>query len=266
MLDIDSKTPRQPGARVTLSGEERREREPAMDAAEHRVFALAVAPWLTPATRAVEIGPGVGRWTVWMAPLVGELVVVDAADAMLERTRARLRTAGLTNVSFVLGAGQDLAPLPSDQFDLVFGRDVVVRLPLDEAAACLSEIARVLRDGGVSVLHHAVNDVRPVCHDALVRLYGRFGLHIDSVWTDRSTTVVTARKPADSVAPRLEQALRTAASAGDPRALEDAAREITDLGRHIADRVTTLAAALSATAPGPERHEVIQQIRRLVRG
>src|SRR3954470_7038789 len=49
--------------------------------AELRLFALAVSPWLTQAARVVEIGPGAGRWTLRIAPLVRELVVVDVAEA-----------------------------------------------------------------------------------------------------------------------------------------------------------------------------------------
>lgn len=285
-VDIDLKNPRP--ARVVR--EARGGPEPAEEAAEYRVFALAVAPWLTPKTRAIEIGPGGGKWTVRLAPLVGELAVVDVSPDMIERTRARLRAAEMNNVSFVVGGGRDLAPLASGTFDLVFGYDVFVRIPLEATIAYLGDIARVLRDDGVAVLHHAVNDVRPAwdhiessgvgpaasdpahgayhfhSRDALDRMYARVGLQIDSIWTDHCTTVVTARKPADSVVPRLEQALRVAAAAGDERALDDAARAITGVARDLTDRVTTLATALTATAPGPDRYEVIQQIRRLVRG
>src|SRR5262245_25624141 len=98
---------------------------------EQRWFAMAVAPWLTPDARVVEIGPGSGKWTVRMAPLVRELVVVDVAEAMLDQTRARLQDGEIRNVSYVLGSGKDLRPLPSDRFDLVFGYDVFVQISLE---------------------------------------------------------------------------------------------------------------------------------------
>jgi ubiquinone/menaquinone biosynthesis C-methylase UbiE len=293
MLDLDLSKTRpagtrrgdlveQPGDDVVDAGatDDRREPGRAAGDAEQRLFALAVAPWLTPAARVIEIGPGGGKWTVRLAPLVRELVVVDVDQAMLDRTRARVDAGEMKNVSFVNGTGRDLAPLPSDRFDLVFGYDVFVQIALEDTIAYLADIARVLRDGGVAVLHHAVNDVPPAwdriesddpryhyhSRDALDRMYGRFGLRIDSVWTDRCTAVVTARKPADSAVPRLEQALRLAASAADEPALEEAARAITDVVGEVHDRATTLVTALSATAQGSERYEVIQQIRRLIRG
>jgi ubiquinone/menaquinone biosynthesis C-methylase UbiE len=254
--------------------------ERAARESEQRLFALAVAPWLTPTARVIEIGPGDGKWTVQLAPLVGELVVVDVDQAMLDRTRVRVDAAGMQNVSCVAGNGRDLAPLSSDRFDLVFGYDVFVHIALEDTVSYIGDIARVLREGGVAVLHHAVNDVPPAwdriesddeayqyhSRAALDRMYGRFGLGIDSVWTDRCTAVVTARKPADSIVPRFEQALRLAASAADAGALHEAMRALTVVTGDLHDRVTTLVAALAATEPGPQRCATIQQIRRLVRG
>jgi ubiquinone/menaquinone biosynthesis C-methylase UbiE len=242
---------------------------PDHDENDQRWFAMAVAPWLTPDARVAELGPGFGQWTVRIAPLVREVVVVDDVEMALERTRLRLQAAAITNVSFVLGSGRDLQPLPSDRFDLVFGYDAFVHIPFEDTVGYVGEIARVLRDDGLAVLHHIVQEGRthhPHAREGLDRMYGRFGLRVESVWTDASTMVVTARRPADSVVPRLEQALRQAAAADDERALDDAMRAVTDVGRELNDRLAPLATALLATAPGPDRHEVIQRIRRLVRG
>jgi len=237
--------------------------------ADHRWFAMSVAPWLKPAARVAELSPGTGHWTIRIAPLVRDVVVVDVAEAALEATRARLQAGAIQNVSFVQSNGRDLEPLPADRFDLVFGSDVFAHVPFEDAVGFVGEIARVLRDGGVAVLHHTVREGRthhPHVREGLDRMYGRFGLRVDSVWTDDTTMVVTASRPADSVVPRLEQALRQAAAADDDRALDDAMRAVTEVGRELSDRLAPLATALLATAQGPDRNEVIQQIRRLIRG
>jgi SAM-dependent methyltransferase len=244
--------------------------EPGRDApgrdAEQRWFALAVAPWLTPQARVVEIGPGTGAWTVRIAPLVREIVVVDSSDAALEQARRRLQAGEIRNASYVLASGRDLQALSSDRFDLVLGNEVFSQLLLDEAVHYLGEIARVLRDDGVAVLPHGTNDAGGTSRDGLDRMYGRFGLRVESVWADPWTTIVTARRPSDSIVPRLEQVLRLAAAADDERALDDAMRAMTAIGRELNDRLAPLATALLATAPGRDRFAVIQQIRRLVRG
>src|SRR5689334_4008557 len=99
-----------------------RQRDVQDERAEQRLFAHAVAPWLTPDARVVEIGPAAGKWTVRIAPLVSELVVVDGSETALQRTHARVEGAGFQNVSFVLDSGRGLQ-LPSEHFDVVFSCD-----------------------------------------------------------------------------------------------------------------------------------------------
>jgi ubiquinone/menaquinone biosynthesis C-methylase UbiE len=256
---------------------------------ERRVFAHAVEPYLGPTSRVLEIGCGGGKWTVRLASRAAHLTVFDVAEAMLTRTRVRVEREGLANVAFVLGNGRDMRPVPDDGLDVVFSYDVFVHIALEDTVAYLGEIARVLRDGGVAILHHAVNDTRPAwdriethndwyrdghtlgqyyyhSRDALDRMYSRAGLQIESIWIDYCTAVIVARKPADSIVPRLERALRDAASADDDRALEAASHAIAAAGREVADRFALLAPQLRATPHGPQRYALIQQIRRLVRG
>jgi ubiquinone/menaquinone biosynthesis C-methylase UbiE len=257
---------------------------------ELRLFAHTVAPCLTSETRALEIGPGGGKWTVRLAPRVRELVVFDVAEQMLDRTRRRVASASLSNVTFAHGNGRDMSSVASGSVDLVFSYDVFVHIALEDTVAYLGEIARILRDGGVAILHHAVNDVPPALdrieshnewyrdpantrgqyyyysRDALDRLYARAGLRIVSAWTDYCTTVITAERPADSIVPRLEQALRRASTAADDGALDAAAQVIASAGHDIAARLAALALELRSTPPGSARYALIQRIRRLVRG
>ncbi len=75
----------------------------------------------------------------------------------------------------------------------------------------------------------------------------------------------TAEQPADNVVPRLELALRLAASTNDERVLEDATRRIAALGRDVAERIALLTIALRTAPKGHERDAVVEQIRKLVR-
>ena len=92
------------GSRYAHLGDEWCDDGTAERAHERRVMGL-VEPWLRPGVRALEIGPGGGKWTVRLAPRVHTLQVFDVAEAMLERTRQRCRHEGLTNVSFVIRLG-----------------------------------------------------------------------------------------------------------------------------------------------------------------
>ena len=257
---------------------------------ESRLFAFAVEPFLSPTSCALEIGPGGGKWTVRLAPRVGQLTVFDVADSMLERTRARVTSHGLTNVSFVHGPCGALTGIADDSVDLVFSYDVFVHIALEDTVAYIGEITRVLRDGGVAIVHHAVNDTSPAwdrieSHNvwyrnrahtlgqyyyqsggALERLYGRFGLHVDAAWTTYCTTLLLARKASDSIVPRLERALMRAGAADEDGELQEAVEDILASGRELSSRLEGLTRSLGVTKPGSARFERIQQIRRLVRG
>jgi ubiquinone/menaquinone biosynthesis C-methylase UbiE len=257
---------------------------------ERRLFANSVEPSIGPSSRVIEIGPGGGKWTVRLAPKVEQLVVFDVAAAMLERTHARVVEAGFDNVSFQLGNGHDMAPLESAAYDVVFSYDVFVHIALEDTVAYIAEIARLLRPGGVAILHHAVSDVRPAwdrieMHNdwyrdrantrgqyyyhslsALERLYARFGLKIETTWTHYCTVVLTARKPAETIVPELEQALYRAGQAKDRESVNQAAAAIEKLGYELVARAERLTRTLRDSAPGHARFEVVQRLRNLFRG
>jgi ubiquinone/menaquinone biosynthesis C-methylase UbiE len=257
---------------------------------EDRLFNHTVAPWLSAATRVLEIGPGGGKWTVRLAPRVAHLTVFDVADAMLQRTRDRVDAEGCGNVSYLLGNGRDLAPVPSASVDVVFSYDVFVHIALEDTFAYVADIARVLKPGGVVVLHHAVADTRAAwdrieshnewyrdrantlgqyyyySRDALDRMYARFGLRIESAWNDYCTTVITARRPADSIVPDLEQALRLAGDARDAASIEAAVAALDRVGQDLGTALARLTASLKETPHGQARHARVQQIRALIRG
>ena len=257
---------------------------------EMRLFAHSVEPWLSPTSQVLEIGPGGGKWTVRLAPRCGTLTVFDVADQMLARTRTRVNELGLGNVSFVLGNGKDLQPIPNASLDVVFSYDVFVHIALEDTVAYVQEIARVLKDGGIAIIHPATSDTRGAWdrieshndwyrggghtlgqyyyfgREAIDRMYSRAGLRVASAWTDYCTTVVTVHKTPQSLAPRLEQALREAAIATDPAALDAAAKALDALGLELSTGVSQMASALRQTPPGGQRHDLIQKIRTFVRG
>ena len=101
----------------------------------------------------LEIGPGAGRWSVVLAPRAERLVLVDVTPRVLEVCRERL--GDLDHVSYVRSSGSDLPGVPDASIDAVWSFDVFVHVaPLDQAGY-LTEIARVLRPGGIAAIHHA---------------------------------------------------------------------------------------------------------------
>jgi SAM-dependent methyltransferase len=110
-------------------------------------------PLIPPGGTVLEIGPGGGRWSVTLAPRADRLIVVDVAQKPLELVAERL--AGSADVQTVLSDGASLAGVGDASVDAIWSFDVFVHVRPGDQAAYLSEIARVLRPGGVAAIHHA---------------------------------------------------------------------------------------------------------------
>src|SRR5687767_14430641 len=95
--------------------------------------------------RALDAGTGAGALALALAPLVREVVAVDAVPELLAHARRRAAESGIANVEFVEA---DLIHLPFEDasFDLVGCARVLHHVPHPEYA--VSELARVLRVGG----------------------------------------------------------------------------------------------------------------------
>jgi SAM-dependent methyltransferase len=99
-----------------------------------------------PSHRVVEIRCGVGRVTRAIAPEVGRVDALDVSEQML----AIAKTASLPNVTFFLGDGVSLQPLPGDCADLVFAYCVFQHLPsVCTLARYLTEMVRVAKPDGM---------------------------------------------------------------------------------------------------------------------
>jgi len=100
----------------------------------------------------LEIGPGAGRWTGPLLARCGAYTGIDISAACIERCQHRF--AGEPRARFVIGSGRDLAPIADESIDVIWSFDVFVHVNRTEVASYLQEFARVLRPGGVGIVHH----------------------------------------------------------------------------------------------------------------
>jgi len=132
--------------------------------------------------RVLEVAAGTGLITTAIAPVVGELIATDYAAAMVAQLDARVRAAGLTNVTCEQADLYALRFAPA-HFDAVFAANVLHLVPDLEAA--LASLARVLAPGGLLVaptyLHHETLGAR-----ALSRLFALTGFPGHRRFTARS--------------------------------------------------------------------------------
>lgn len=90
-----------------------------------------------------DLGCGTGQLTQLVAPMVSQVVAVDASAAMIRSARARL--AGASNVQIRRG---DLEELPIETGSLDVALLVLVLAYVTRPERVLAEAARALRDGG----------------------------------------------------------------------------------------------------------------------
>jgi ubiquinone/menaquinone biosynthesis C-methylase UbiE len=101
---------------------------------------------LTPTSVVIEVGCGPGFFSPSLAASVpqGKLVLLDLQPEMLYFARERL--AGQANVAYVAGDATAL-PFVAARFDTAFLATMLGEVP--DKVACLEELHRILRPGGV---------------------------------------------------------------------------------------------------------------------
>jgi SAM-dependent methyltransferase len=109
-----------------------------------------LGPTIPPGGTVLEIGPGAGRWTQALVERAERLIVADVAPVVLELIAERFPAA-----QTILSGGCDLTGVEDTSVDAIWSFDVFVHVAPSDQAGYLAEIARVLKPGGVAVIHHA---------------------------------------------------------------------------------------------------------------
>ena len=112
--------------------------------------------WIPEGTTVLEIGPGGGRWSAFLQPLARRLVLADISEKCLSLCRERFR--GNENVEYHSIDADGLEFLESGSIDRIWSYDVFVHINPTDIDAYLGEFRRVLRPGGVGVIHHSGGD------------------------------------------------------------------------------------------------------------
>ena len=132
-----------------------------------------------PGERLLEIGPGVGYYTLAMASSVGsagKVEIFDLQQQFLDHTMRRAVERGLHNINPIRGDATAL-PYKDASIDAVVLTAVLGEIP--DPGAALTEIRRVLRPSGRLVVGELFGDPHSITFAVLGRRSAAAGLTIE---------------------------------------------------------------------------------------
>ncbi len=101
-----------------------------------------------PDMRVLEFGCGTGSTAICHAPFVKHIDAIDVSEKMLTIGREKALGADIDNINFTLGTLQEFNAAP-ESLDAVLGLNVIHLI--EDRAAVLAEVARILKPGGIFV-------------------------------------------------------------------------------------------------------------------
>jgi 2-polyprenyl-3-methyl-5-hydroxy-6-metoxy-1,4-benzoquinol methylase len=110
---------------------------------------LSVTP-LRPEATLLDLGAGVGQWSLLFAPRVHHVVAVEYVKAFVEAGRAEAARRGISNLHYVNLSVEDFRA--EEKFDVVFISGLLVYLTDPQAASLVAKLRSMLKDQGVVVL------------------------------------------------------------------------------------------------------------------
>ena len=103
-------------------------------------------------TSVLELACGHGRHSERVAPVAGRLILMDVLPENIAFCRNRIKGG---NVEYILNNGFDFRPVEDASLTSIFCYDAMVHFSKDIVASYLRDAHRVLRPGGMALLHHS---------------------------------------------------------------------------------------------------------------
>jgi SAM-dependent methyltransferase len=101
----------------------------------------------------LEIAPGFGRWTQFLAPLCEKLIVVDLSDKCIQHCKNRFKS--YSHLNYHVNDGKSLEMIPDESIDFLFSFDSLVHAEADVIEEYLKQIRVKLKRDGVGFIHHS---------------------------------------------------------------------------------------------------------------
>jgi ubiquinone/menaquinone biosynthesis C-methylase UbiE len=106
-----------------------------------------------PKSDILELAPGYGRCTQYLANLCKNLIVVDLNSNCIEHCKERFNK--LSNIEYFTNDGKSLNMIKNNSIDFIFSWDSMVHVEKDTISIYLEQLANKLKQGGMGFIHHS---------------------------------------------------------------------------------------------------------------
>jgi ubiquinone/menaquinone biosynthesis C-methylase UbiE len=146
------------------------------EAWKRAIVEYLIAPYIPIDSTALEIAPGHGRWTQYLATMVRELVLVDLSPSCIDYCKTRF--SNYDHISYHVNDGASLSFISDESIGFIWSYDSFVHMDPEVISCYFHEFQRVLRPGSNIVIHHANRRNVTLWTGNLLRLLGPRGRRI----------------------------------------------------------------------------------------
>ena len=101
----------------------------------------------------LEIAPGFGRWTQFLAKLCNKLIVVDLSEKCILHCREAF--SAYSHITCHVNDGKSLNMIEDESVDFIFSFDSLVHVEEDAIESYLNQLGKKLKQNGVGFMHHS---------------------------------------------------------------------------------------------------------------
>lgn len=121
-----------------------------------------------PAETILEIGPGTGRWTQFLAKLCKRLILVELCPKNIDFCKERFK--GYSHITYHVNDGRSLGMVPDGAIDFAFSYGSLVHAEEDIVSEYLSQLAKKLKRNGAGFIGHSNAGAYKIYYNTYARL------------------------------------------------------------------------------------------------
>lgn len=143
--------------------------------------AKILQPYVQPGMKVLEIGPGMGYFSLWMARTVGSdgrVVCVDVQEKMIRALKRRAAKAGVEAIVDARVCGEDNLGLDDADDGIDFCLAFAVVHEIGDAHALFKQIRRALKTGATCLVAEPKGHVRPKDFEMTIEMAQQEGLTV----------------------------------------------------------------------------------------